>query len=423
VRREELAAFGQLAGDAAGGLASQIQQMHAGIAERVWRAVGPAALPVRFVHDRITSRSYAAARRMTSGIVSGGISVFSITQPAEAPSIERTVRGRTVIGALNGIWGDTLDRRHNELALGMTLRASGRNIPLTQASLQQAYPQATSRLAVFIHGLCETDDAWMLGGTRHVPYGFRLQAELGYTPLYVRYNTGLHISENGRQLAKLLDQLTCAWPTEVHEVALIGHSMGGLVGRSACHYSDGCEWCLKVRHVFTLGSPHLGAPLEQAANAASHVLGRLPETRALLATPLNLRSVGIKDLRYGYLVDECWLDEDCDAFLRNTSRDIPFLRTANHYFVCATLSREPGTLSARIIGDLLVLQASAWHQKRGQRLRFPVEHYSHFGRVNHFELLNHPAIYNQIRRWMAPRRALPSPAQPSPNQPSERQAA
>ncbi len=414
MRRDELAAFGQLAGDAAGGLASQIQQMHQGIADRVWRAVGPAGAPVRLVHDQIADRSYAAAARLTRRVVSGGVGALSVTQRPDAPSIERTPRGRAVVGALNGMWGDTLARRQNRLALGMTLRAQGRDVPLTPAGLRDAYPYASSRLAVFTHGLCETDDAWMLGATRHIPYGYRLQAELGYTPLYVRYNTGLHVSQNGRDLSALLDRVARAWPTEVHEVALIGHSMGGLVGRSACHYSDGGEWCARVRHVFTLGAPHLGAPLEQAAHAASYVLGRLPETRALLAHPLNLRSVGIKDLRYGYLVDECWEGQDCDAFLRNTSRDIPFLRTANHYFVCATLSRDPGTLSARIIGDLLVLQASAWAHRRGQRLRFPVEHYTHIGRVNHFELLNHPAIYRQIHRWMAPRRALPAPSRPAP---------
>jgi pimeloyl-ACP methyl ester carboxylesterase len=383
--------------------------MHLGIAGRVWRSVGPAGTPVRAVHDQVAERGYGAARRLTSRLVSGGISALSVTQSRDARSIEGTAGGRAVIGALNGIWGDTLARQHNPLALRMTLRAGGRDVPLTPRGLRGAYPHATPRLAVFVHGLCETDDAWTLGGERHVPYGYRLQAELGYTPLYVRYNTGLHISENGRLLAQLLEQVTRAWPTEVHEVALVGHSVGGLVGRSAGHYSDGSEWCAKVRHVFTLGSPHLGAPLEQAANAASHVLGRLPETRALLANPLNLRSVGIKDLRYGYLVDECWLDQDCDAFLRNTSREIPFVRTANHYFICATLSREPGTLSARIIGDLLVLQASAWAHQRGQRLRFPVEHYTHFGGLNHFELLNHPAIYRQIRRSLAPRRALPAP--------------
>jgi pimeloyl-ACP methyl ester carboxylesterase len=248
----------------------------------------------------------------------------------------------------------------------------------------------------------------MLGGARHVPYGFRLQAELGYTPLFVRFNSGLHISENGRQLAELLDRVTATWPTEVHEIALIGHSVGGLVSRSACHYGGGSEWPSKVRHVFTLGSPHQGAPLEQAANAASAVFARLPETRALLAKPLNVRSAGIKDLRYGYLVDECWLGQDCDAFLHDTSREIPFLASANHYFVCATLSREPDALAGRIVGDLLVLRASAWAQRRGQRLGFGIEHYQHIGGANHFELVNHPAIYEQIRRWMAPRRALPA---------------
>jgi pimeloyl-ACP methyl ester carboxylesterase len=314
------------------------------------------------------------------------------------------------VGALNGIWGDTLARNRNGLALPMTVRAAGSDVEPTPAALRRAFPRATGRLAVFVHGLCETDDAWMLGGARHVPYGFRLQAELGYTPLYVRYNTGRHISENGRELAQLLDEIVTAWPTDVHEVSLIGHSMGGLVARSACHYGADTSWCGRIRHVFTLGAPHLGAPLERAAARAGFALSRLPETRALLARPLNLRSVGIKDLRYGYLVDECWLDRDCDAFLQDTSSEVPFLPTATHYFVCATLSREPDAMAGRIVGDLLVLKASAWHQRRGERLRFAVENYQHVGGANHFELLNHPAIYAQIRRWMAPRRALPAPA-------------
>lgn len=414
MKREEIAAFGELAGDAAGGLASQIHQMHSGIADRVWRAVGPASVPVRIVHDQVASRSYSAARQLTRGLVRGGARALSARQPENAESIERTVVGRAVVGALNGIWGDALVERHNDLALKMALRSGGRDVPLTRAGIGGAYPFATPRLVVFVHGLCETDDAWMLGGPRHVPYGFRLQAELGYTPLYVRFNTGLHISANGRQLAKLLDQVVAAWPTEVLEIALIGHSMGGLVARSACHYSDGAPWCGKVRHVFTLGSPHLGAPLEQAANLATHYLGRLPETQALLAMPLNLRSVGIKDLRYGYLVDECWEGQDCDAFLRNTSREIPFMRTAHHYFMCATVSRDANALAGRLVGDLLVLRASAWSHQRGQRLRFPIEHYSHLGGANHFELLNHPAMYRQIRRWMAPRRALPAPQLSTP---------
>jgi pimeloyl-ACP methyl ester carboxylesterase len=407
MRREEITALGDLAGDAAAGLAGQIAELHKGIAGRVWRAVGPMALPVKIAHEGISRGAYSLARGITRTAVEAPWRAVSAIQSADAPSIEVTVAGRAVVGALNGAFGDTLVRSRNALAVPMTLRQGGRDVDCTAAGLRRAFPHATPRLVVFVHGLCQNDDAWRMGGRRHVPYGVRMQVELGYTPLYVRYNTGRHVSENGRELARLLEQVVERWPTEVHEVALVGHSMGGLVARSACHYGPDCEWCGKVRHVFTLGSPHLGAPLEQLANAASAGLAVLPETRGF-AQALNIRSAGIKDLRYGYLVDECWIGEDCDAFLHNTSTDIPFLRTANHYFICATLTRDPDTLIARVIGDMLVLRASAWSNRgRGERMRFPIDQYQHLGGANHFDLLNHPAIYEQMRRWLAGRKALP----------------
>src|SRR5204862_448640 len=189
-----------------------------------------------------------------------------------------TLRGSLALGALNGAVGDRLAESGNPLALDMTLRGGGYS------------PQ----IAVFVHGLCETDDAWALFGDR--PYEARLEEDLGYTPLYLRYNTGLHISDNGRRLAALLEETVESWPVPVEEIVLVGHSMGGLVARSACHY--GGDWTQRVRHVFCLGSPHLGAPLEKAANLAAYALARLPETRPL-AKVVNGRSVGIKDLRFG----------------------------------------------------------------------------------------------------------------------------
>jgi pimeloyl-ACP methyl ester carboxylesterase len=347
---------------------------------------------------------------LTRSIVRAGGVAAGATRPPDAPSIEDSPAGRFVRGALNGAFGDALEERDNALALEMTVRRGARDVELSREGLRRAFPDATPRLAVFTHGLCETDEAWRLGGSRHVPYGIRLQVELGYTPVYVRYNTGRHVSANGQQFARVLDALTRYWPTEVHEIALIGHSMGGLVGRSGCHYSEGQDWCSKVRRVFTLGTPHKGAPLEQVVNRASATLARLPETRGL-ARALNIRSVGIKDLRYGYLVEEDWFGYDCDAYLRRAARDIPFLPRAHHYFICATLSREPDALVGRIIGDLLVLQPSAWSSGgRAERLRFPIDHYYHLGGSNHFELLNHPAVYEQIRRCITSRRALPAPA-------------
>jgi pimeloyl-ACP methyl ester carboxylesterase len=414
MRPDEIAALGDLASEAAAGATQQIREMHDGIARRVWRRVGPAALPVRLAHDRIATSAYAAAGELTRAVVRAGAHAASATCPPDAPSVQRSPAGRAVLSALNGAFGDTLERRGNPLALPMAFRRGGRDLQeIDTASLAAAYPNAKPRLAVFVHGLCETDDAWNgipTRARRHVPYGHRLEIELGYSPLYLRYNTGRHISENGRDLADQLERLIAAWPTRVEEVVLIGHSMGGLVSRSACHYGAGSDCVAKVRHVVTLGTPHRGAPLEQVTNAATAALARLPETRPL-ARALNVRSSGIKDLRYGYLVDECWVDQDCDAYLQNTSREIPFLPTARHYFICATLSREADAPIGRIIGDLLVLQPSAWaHAQRGKRVQFPIEHYYHLGGANHFDLLNHPAIYEQIRRCLQSQRALPAPA-------------
>jgi pimeloyl-ACP methyl ester carboxylesterase len=407
---EEIAALGDLAAEAAAGATKQIHEMHTGIARRVWRRVGPASIPVRIAHDRIARTAYAAAGELTRNVVRAGAHAAGAAQSPDSPSVQRSPAGRAVVSALNGAFGDTLVRHGNPLALPMAFRRGGRDLGLTSAELARAYPHAKPRLAVFVHGLCETDDAWKLGAVRHVPYGHRMETELGYSPLYLRYNTGRHVSENGREFTDALEQLIAAWPVTVDEVVLIGHSMGGLVARSACHYGAGSACVAKVRHVVTLGTPHRGASLEQVTNAASAALARLPETRPI-AMALNIRSSGIKDLRYGYLVDECWLDQDCDAYLRNTSREIPFLPTARHYFICATLSREPDAAVGRIIGDLLVLQPSAWaHAGRGQRLQFPIEHYHHLGGANHFDLLNHPAIYAQIRRCLQSQPALPAPS-------------
>jgi PGAP1-like protein len=410
MRPEEITGLGALGGDGAAGIAIQARDMHEGIARRVFGALGPPAAAVELIHDRIAALAYDGARGVTGALVRAGSHAIATTRSAEAPSIERSPIGRLALGAVNGTWGDHMQRQGNALALAMTLRRGGRDVELNAAALARAYPDATAKLAVFVHGLCETDDAWKLGASRHTPYGPRLQTELGYTPLYVRYNSGRHISENGRELMRLLDDVTRAWPVEVAEIALIGHSMGGLVSRSACHYADSAGWPAKVRHIFTLGTPHHGAPLEKAATAATGAFARLPETRGF-ARALKARSSGIKDLGHGYLVDEDWLDQDPDAFVQQAGSVIPFLACANHYFVCATVSRDANAPLGRIVGDLLVLRESAWGQKRrGERMQFPVDHYCHLGEANHFDLLNHPAIYDQIRGWLAPRPALAAPA-------------
>jgi pimeloyl-ACP methyl ester carboxylesterase len=203
----------------------------------------------------------------------------------------------------------------------------------------------------------------------------------------------------------------------VERIALVGHSMGGLVARSACRYAelDGREYASRVTHVICLGTPHLGAPLEKAANIASWPLGRLPETRPFADLFLNGRSAGIKDLRFGSCLEEDWCDCDPDEFLRDRCRECPFLDSATYCFVAATLSAEPGGAGGAV-GDLLVTYGSASGRGRRRRIPFAAENGSHVGRLDHLRLLNHPAVYDRIRGWLAQDavRRSPSPAHGAP---------
>jgi len=406
MRPDEVVALGELAGDSVGGAVARIEEMHTGIAERVFNSVGPASEQVRVIHEGIAKGVYAAVRVASSSLIKAGATAIGVSTDPDGAALTDRPGGRLALGALNGAFGDRLAERGSPLTQQLRVRRHRRDIELTREALARSCSDASPRVAVFLHGLCETDDAWRLRSAHYTPYGDRLETELGYSSLYVNYNSGRHISENGREFAQALGTLLDNWPSEIEEIALVGHSMGGLVARSACHYGATSEWAQRVRHVFTLGCPHTGAPLERAANAAASALALLPETRGF-ANALNLRSAGIKDLRYGYLTEEDWFGHDPDAYLRNTGREIPFLQNVNHYFVCATLTRESDAPMGRLFGDWLVLSSSAWASGgRGQRLRFPVDNYRHYGGASHFDLLNHPAIYEQLSRWLTGRPAL-----------------
>jgi len=408
VRAAELRAFGDLGGDAAAWIADLARGVHEAVADRVFGALGPSAAPVRAAHDTIAAASYAGARMLAGSLVRGGALAGSLRLADDDRSIIESGRGRALVSALNGAWGDRLSERGSPLALPMTVRAQGRDLVLDSASLACTFADARPQVAVFVHGLGESDDSWRRRAVGACPpYGERLAAEHGFTPVYLRYNAGLHISTNGRSLAALLEQLVASWPRELSELALIGHSMGGLVLRSACHYGvdAGHRWPGRVATVFTLGAPHTGAPLERAAHLAGHGLSLVPEIRPFART-LAARAAGVKDLRHGYLVDDDWAGGDPDALPSPDATELSFLPHADHYFMSATLSSDPGAPPGRLLGDLLVLRGSAWSQRgRTERLRFDLDHYRNLGGANHFDLLNHPAVYEQLSRWLNDRSA------------------
>jgi pimeloyl-ACP methyl ester carboxylesterase len=395
MRKTDVQAVGELAGEALAAGGTLIKDLHTGIAGRPFRILGPAAAPVRVIHDGVSTAVYTGVRGGLRALAGSGARLAALSADDQGPELRS--RGSYVVAALNGLYGDHLTARANGLALGMEIRRHGAAVPVDPAGLADAFPDATSRVVVFVHGLGETGAAWGWRGARR--YGERLQDELSFTPVYLRYNTGLHISHNGRELARLLEGLLAGWPCGVEELVLVGHSMGGLVVRGACHYgeADGQRWTDAVRHVFCLGSPHLGADLEKGANALGWALSRLPETRGL-ANVWNARSSGIKDLRYGACIDEDWLDCDPDEFLRDRCKEVPFLPDANYYFIGAALSGPVGAL----VGDLLVRMPSSSGRGtgKGRRIPFEVDNGRELPGLTHFDLLNHPDVYEQIRTWI-----------------------
>ncbi len=382
-QRSELRVLTKLGLDELGDAASGVHSVHRAISDRVFTFVP--VPPVKWMHDVITDGVYeivAGASRATGLVAEAAV--------PDLPPVSDTVRGGVLLGILQGLIGDKLPA---ELTARMTVRVDGKPV----ADVAQAFPGATGRLVVFVHGLVETEHAWRLGG--RPAYGERLAADLGMTPVYVRYNTGRHISENGRELAALLEALVAAWPVPVAQIALVGHSMGAMVARSACHQAPESYWVRRVHHVVCLGSPHLGAPLEQFVHYASAVLAAVPETRAFGAL-LRRRSAGIRDLRAGSLVDEDWRDRDADALAAAVCAEVPLLTGAAHFFVSATVTRSPRHPLGRLIGDGLVLVPSASGRSRRRRIGFDEADGFHIGGASHFTLLNNDAVYEQLRSWL-----------------------
>ena len=402
----EVRALSALAFDDLRRFPGALRDMHLGIADRAFRGAGPAALPAKFIHDAISSRAYGAIGTGVSGLGRAVDVAMKRGGVGEQVSLSTTQKGSFVLAVLNGLIGDQLDREGNVLAQAASARMHGERIGLDQLSLRDAFPRATPRLAVFIHGLTGDEFCWTWGAED--AYGSRLASDLGCTPVYLRYNSGLHISENGLAVAQLLEELVEEWPVEVDEIALVGHSMGGLVARSASHQSRQHEqtWVRHVRQIVSLGTPHLGAPLEQGAHLAAVALHKLPETR-MLGGFLKRRSAGIRDLRYGSLVDEDWRGCDPEALRAAACQEVPLLPWATHYFVSATVTRNPSHPLGRLLGDILVLKPSATGQDRTRRIAFREEHGHHIGGTHHLALLNHPEVYGCLRGWLATK---PQPA-------------
>jgi pimeloyl-ACP methyl ester carboxylesterase len=391
----DLRGVGQLAVAAVIGATQIVEEMH----RTIVRAVPIVGKPAAGAVLTIPSLAYRSIRGVTRLVGAALDTVLAHAESLIGSSGAASSAERDAIRAvINGVLGDYLISTASPLAIPMRLRTNGRPLQLERKALASAFTPADRKLLVAVHGLCMTDT----NRKEHNQVG-SLARELGYSPVSLQYNSGRHVSTNGREFASMMEQLVRAWPVPVDEVAIIGHSMGGLVARSACHYAkrERLRWLRKVKKLVFLGTPHHGAPLERAGNWLEIVMSTVPHT-APLARLGGIRSAGIKDLRYGNLVDEDW--QGLRGHAPHDSRTPVRLPAGVQCFAVAASRRAKSTgPDTRPAGDGLVPVASALGQHEDPSLDLSIPEHRQFTAhgLNHFELCTSREVYERLHMWLS----------------------
>ncbi|MCP9766390.1 hypothetical protein EGI22_00630 [Lacihabitans sp. LS3-19] len=262
---------------------------------------------------------------------------------------------------------------------------------------------ATSKICILVHGLTNNETIWSFPDQSD--YGTLLQNELDYSPFNLRYNSGLHISDNGKAFSKKIQELVDNYPIEIEEISIIAHSMGGLITHSACYYAqlEQMVWAKKVKNIFLLATPHFGSFLEKFANLTTNILEKVPNWHTrMVGKVINLRSSGIKDLRFGYLTEDDWNNVDPDKLLKNNKMPVSKLVGVNYYVISARLTTEEKHWVSYLFGDILVNKKSALGRSKSDKgFNFPAENHFEFAKTFHFELNTRMEVYEKIKSWIS----------------------
>lgn len=361
-------------------LVTPVEGMHRAIAERWFGLAGLRAEPARRMYDRLAASTYMTIR-MGGSAVGASIAVGAelASDRLSLRSLWNTPNGSYVQSIFNALWGDKFEDEQSTFRIELGLRdADGAPITPEPGSLDRAFPGPKGRLVVMLHGLGETERCWLQKGNQSLAE--LLEAD-GFSVLLVRYNTGRPISDSGLDLADLLEEIQQTWPVPVDDLALVGHSMGGLVARSAVAAANaaGHEWVKLTHHLVAIGSPHLGTPIEKAVHLVSEGLDLFRETRPL-GSFIGQRSAGIKDLRFG-----------------PTSADDQTGRI-EQLFVAGSVTNKPGHPVAALLGDLVVRVSSA--TGRGRQRQVPATDVLVLGGRHHATLVHDLEVHSKIRKWL-----------------------
>ncbi len=399
LRASDLRGVARLATQATTGISRVAEGVHQSVLGTMGLPGGPEPGRAR----GLTGLVYQSIRGVTQLVDAGLQAGLARLEPFFSQSVPSTVvqwEREAVIAALNGVMGDRLARDNNPLCTRMGFYQHG--LPLDVAALATS-GAATGKLLVLVHGLCMNDLQWLRDGHDH---GAHLAQALGYTPVYLRYNTGLHTSANGAELSAQLESLVAAWPVPVSEVAVLAHSMGGLVARSACERAGATgappsRWLALLRHLVFLGTPHHGAPLERAGHWVDALLGSTPYSRPF-ARLAQLRSAGITDLRYGHVLDSDWVGRDRFRKTPDQRTPVPLPAGVACSAVAAAVAPRRSPAADRLVGDGLVPLHSALgiHDDAQRTLGFPKQRQAVFYRLGHLALLSDKGVAGQVEQWL-----------------------
>jgi hypothetical protein len=422
LRATDLRAIAQLATQATMGVAAIAEGVHQAVLDTIG-LTGTRSGKTR----GITGLVYRAVHGVTELVGKGLEAAFTqleplleslVDEPPETPARE------AVLAALNGVMGDRLAEAKNPLATSMTVRHKGLALPLDGPV---PIAKATGKVLLLIHGLCMNDLQWQAPphDPAHDPKGTdkktdtadedtpsdhaaALSEQLGYTPVYLRYNTGLHTSQNGHELVKVLEQLVAHWPVPVKDLSVVVHSMGGLVIRSAVYYArlGALHWPDAVKNIVFLGTPHHGAPLERAGNWVDTLLGSTSYSKPF-AKLGQLRSTGITDLRWGNVLDADWQKRDRFERSPDLRQPLQLPHGIACFTVAATAAAQRSPLADQLIGDGLVPLPSALgqHDDSRRNLFFPESAQMVLYNAHHMELLDRPEVTRQLLAWLGPAKA------------------
>jgi hypothetical protein len=108
-------------------------------------------------------------------------------------------------------------------------------------------------------------------------------------------------------------------------------------------------------------------------------------------------------MRFGYLKEEDWKNEDADKLLKNNKTPPKLLENVAYYIVSGRLTLKEKHWVTHLFGDILVTTKSATaNSKNASEFNFPSENHVQMPKMYHFQLQNSMKVYEQLTKWLTP---------------------